>query len=187
MTMKQLTIDDLRALIRLIPAAQALRDELDKSLHLETYEGTAKLAARSFTGLQRSVQAITEDPYIGGLGIEVSENIPDKVVIAQVLLAASQLLAYMEGQAGITGLTGKRDYRVQTAPSITLNMDGFQGGPIETERIMETIDRAMQFRPPVVPPMPPMPPMPPGAPPSPNFPFGAHGAPPHHWHEDDEV
>jgi hypothetical protein len=177
--MKQLTIDDLRALIRLIPAAQALRDELDKSVHLETFDGTGRLAARSFLGLQRSVLSLTEDPYVGALSIEINENMTEKVVIAQVLLAASQLLAYMEGQAGITGLTGKRDYRVQTAPSITLNMDGFQGGPIEMERIMETVDRAMQFRP-IVPPMPPMPPMPP------DFPFGEHGLPPHHWHEGDE-
>ena len=193
--MKQLSIDDLRALIRLIPAAQALRDELDKSLHLETFEGTAKLAARSFTGLQRSVASITEDPYIGGLGIDLQDNMPDKVVIAQVILAASQLLAYMEGQAGITGLTGKRDYRVQTAPSITLNMDGFQGSPAETDRIMETIDRVMQFHPPVVPPappvppipsVPPMPPFPPGAPPTPDFPFGGHGNPPGKWDEDDD-
>jgi hypothetical protein len=203
--MKQLTIDDLRALIRLIPAAQALRDELDKSMHLETFEGTAALAARSFVGLQHSVMSITEDPYVGALGIEFDERTPEKLVIAQVILAASQLVAYMEGQAGISGLTGKRDYSVQTAPSITLNMDGFQGGPFETERIMETIDRVMQFHPP--PPLvPPMPPPPPGAPPSPDFPFGGQpippippsppvppspdfpfGNPPGHWHEDDSV
>jgi hypothetical protein len=158
---------------------------------LETFEGTGRLAARSFIGLQRSVLSLTEDPYIGALSLELTENMPEKVVIAQVLLAASQLLAYMEGQAGITGLMGKRDYRVQTAPTITLNMDGFQGGPVEMERIMETVDRAMHFHPPVVPPTPPAPmsPPPPGAPPSPHFPFGAHqtAQPPRHWREDDEV
>jgi hypothetical protein len=188
--MKQLSIEDLRALIRLIPAAQALRDELDRSIHLETFEGTGRLAARSFVGLQRSVLSLTEDPYVDALSLELSEDMSERVVISQVLLAASQLLAYMEGQAGITGLTGKRDYRVQTAPTITLNMDGFQGGPMEMGRIMETIDRAMHFHP-VVPPAPPTPPMPmspplPGAPASPNFPGRGTPQPPHHWHEDDE-
>ena len=48
----------------------------------------------------------------------------------------------------------------QTAPTITLNMEGFDGGPVEMDRVMETIDRAMKFRPPM-PPEPPEPPEPP--------------------------
>ncbi len=169
--MKQLMIDDLRALIRLIPAARALQEELDKSVHLETFSGTAELAARSFQGLQQSVYAITEDPYVMALAIHVVDGMSEKQVIAQVILAASQLIAYMEGQAGVVGLAGKQRYSIQTAPNITLNMDGFQGGPIEMGRIMETIDRAMRFKPPE-PPLPPEPPMPPMPP---MHPFGKHG------------
>ena len=177
--MKQLTIDDLRALIRLIPAARALQEELDKSIHLETFEGTSDLAVRSFTGLQRSIMSITEDPYVMALGINVVEGMPEKQLIAQVILASSQLIAYLEGQAGVAGLTGRQNYTVQTAPTITLNMDGFQGGPQDTARIMDTLDRAIRFRPPqppapphgAPPPHPPVPPHPP-MPPQPGRPFG---------------
>jgi hypothetical protein len=158
--MKQLTIEDLRALIRLIPAARALHDELDRSIHLETFEGTGDLAARSFRGLQQSVYAITEDPYIAALEIPASDAVPDRHLVSQVILAASQLIAYLEGQAGVAGLTGRGSYSIQTAPTVTLNMDGFQGGPHGTERIMETVDRVMKFQRPPMPPVPPEPPMP---------------------------
>ena len=163
--MKTLTIEDLRALIRLIPAARALQEEVEKSVHLEMYEGTSDLAVRSFHGLQQSVYAISEDPYIAALTIQFRDDTPEKQIIAQVILAASQLVAYIEGQAGVVGLTGPHRYSIQTAPNVTLNMDGFTGGPVETERIMETIDRAMRFHPPttppVIPPIPPIPPLPP--------------------------
>ena len=179
--MKALTIEDLRALIRLIPAARALQEEVEKSVHLEMFEGTSDLAVRSFHGLQQSVFAITEDPYIAALTIQFRDDTPEKQIIAQVILAASQLIAYVEGQAGIVGLTGPHRYSIQTAPNVTLNMDGFAGSTEDTARIMETIDRAMRFHPPVppTPPMPrmpamprvpPVPPMPPH-PPFPDFPF----------------
>ena len=45
----------LRALIRLIPPARALRDDLDKSIHLELYAGTGDLAVGSFEGLRAAI------------------------------------------------------------------------------------------------------------------------------------
>jgi hypothetical protein len=166
--MKQLTIDDLRALIRLIPAARALQAELEKTLHLETYDSVGGLAVRSFTGLQASVYGITEDPYVAALAIDADSGLSDRQRVSQAILAAGQLIAYLEGQTGVAGLTGKQSTHVQTAPTITLNMDGFHGGPIETERIMETVDRALRYRPPV-PPAPPTPVVPP-LPPAPQMP-----------------
>lgn len=175
--MKQLTIDDLRALIRLIPAARALQTELEKTLHLETYDAVGGLAVRSFAGLQSSVYEITQDAYVAALAIGTGDGLSDRQLISQAILAAGQLIAYLEGQTGVAGLTGRQSMSVQTAPTITLNMDGFHGGPIETERIMETVDRALRYRPPappapptpVVPPAPPAPPAPhvPPAPPAP--------------------
>lgn len=175
--MKQLTVEDLRALIRLIPAARALHEEVEKSIHLEMSEGTGDLVVRSYHGLQEAVYAITEDPYVQALSLNVSESTPERHIIAQAMLASSQLIAYIEGQTGIAGLTGKQKYSIQTAPTITLNMDGFSGGPIETERIMETIDRAIRYRPappfPTIPPISPIPPTPP-APPRPGRPDWLH-------------
>ena len=84
-----MTIEDLRALIRLIPAARALQEEVEKSVHLEMFEGTSDLAVRSFHGLQQSVYAITEDVYIEALSIRFNDGTPEKQIIAQVILAAS--------------------------------------------------------------------------------------------------
>ncbi len=176
--MKNLTIDDLRALIRLIPPMRALQDELEKSIPLETYEGTSSLAVRSYAGLQQSVYTITEDSYIAALGINPEDSATERQLIAQVSLAVGQLIAYVEGQTGVAGLTMRHAPYIQTAPTITLNMDNFQPSPAETDRIMRTVDRIMRFQPPV-PPTPPIPPTPP-APPRPPF-----GRRPHD--EDDEV
>ncbi|HVU12171.1 MAG TPA: hypothetical protein VHD90_12880 [Phototrophicaceae bacterium] len=183
--MKNLTSDDLRALIRLIPPMRALQDELEKSIPLETYEGTGNLAVRSFQGLQQSVYTITEEPYVAALGINLDEGATERQLIAQVSLAVGQLIAYVEGQTGVAGLTLRPAPHIQTAPTITLNMDSFQGSPEETDRIMRTLDRAIRFQPPV-PPAPPVPPSPPGFPPAPprppRAPFGRRP-----YDEDDEV
>ena len=63
----------LRALIRLIPPARALKEDLEKSIHLELYSGTGALAVRSFQGLQASVSTITDDPYVAALGLTVPD------------------------------------------------------------------------------------------------------------------
>jgi hypothetical protein len=188
--MKQLTVEDLRALIRLIPPARALHEELDRSIHLETFDGTGDLAVRSFQGLQQSVIAITEDPYVAALEIRAGEETPDKQLVSQVILAASQLIAYLEGQAGVAGLTRRGGYSIQTAPSVTLNMEGFQGDPYTTERVMETVDRVIKFKRPPEPPMPPTPPAPPEAPLHPYPPQAGHRGYPGarvEWEEDDQV
>ncbi|MBI1258890.1 MAG: hypothetical protein GC204_15580 [Chloroflexi bacterium] len=196
--MKSLNVEELRALIRLIPAARALQEEVEKSVHLEMFAGTSELAVRSFHGLQQSVYAITNDRYVEALTIQFDDGTPEKQIIAQVILAASQLIAYIEGQAGVVGLTGPHRYSIQTAPNVTLNMDGFSGGQEETSRIMETIDRAIRFRPtvppsrPPTPRVPPAPPMPP-IPPIPSFeafdPFEPFGPPeppePFGWQDED--
>jgi hypothetical protein len=101
--MKSLTVEDLRALIRLIPPLRALRDDVEQSLHLETFEGTGDLAVRSFRGLQASIARITEDPYVEGLTLDIVDGMKDKHKLSQVMLASGQLLAYLEGQTGVSG------------------------------------------------------------------------------------
>lgn len=188
--MKQLTIDDLRALIRLIPAAQALHEELDRSIHLETFDATGDLAVRSFRGLQQSVLTITDDPYVAALEIRVAEGMTDKQLVSQVILAASQLIAYLEGQAGVAGLSRRGSYSIQTAPAVTLNMDGVHGDPHTTERIMETVDRVIRFKGMPTPPIPPEPPEPPAPPMPPRHgreSFRGHPGARFEWDEGDEV
>lgn len=126
--MAQITDDMLRSLIRLIPPARALKEELEKSLTLETFMGTGDMAIRSFQGLQASIAGISSDPYIAGLNIVVPEGANDMEKVSQVNLAAGQLLAYLEGQTGLSGggsySGGGRNQgniTIQKAPTITLN------------------------------------------------------------------
>jgi|SRR5579871_780958 len=113
--------DTLRALIRLIPPARALKDDLERSIHLEIYAGTGDLAIRSFNGLQASAAAITNDPYLATLALTAPETAGDKEKVALVLLAVGQLTAYLEGQTGLISLSMARGYSYVTAPQISFN------------------------------------------------------------------
>src|SRR5262249_25482353 len=123
--------DTLRALIRLIPPARALKEDLEKSIHLEIYAGTGDLAIKSFNGLQASAAAITNDPFVATLTLTAPETAGDKEKVSLALLAAGQLAAYLEGQTGLVSLGGSSGgANYQTAPSVHIN--GINGVPAET-------------------------------------------------------
>ena len=113
--------DTLRALIRLLPPAKALKEDLEKSIHLELYPGMGDMAIRSFQGLQESVARITSDPYVASLSLNIASGAGDKEKVSVALLAAGQLAAYLEGQTGLVGLGGGRggNLSIQTAPMMT--------------------------------------------------------------------
>jgi hypothetical protein len=136
--------DTLRALIRLIPPARALKEDLEKSIHLELYPGTGDLAIRCFQGLQASVATITNDPYIASLALTVAENATDKEKVAVALLAAGQLTAYLEGQTGLVGMGGSKGIHIQTAPSIQgVNISDIQNAAPEVmKKILATVTGA---------------------------------------------
>jgi len=92
---------DLRALIQLIPPARALRKELKKSMDTESYAGLGNMAVRNLQGLLTSLTKVTDDEYVRTLAPDVPSEAPDKEKVAYVLLALSQLIAWLEGQAGI--------------------------------------------------------------------------------------
>lgn len=126
--MKELSANDLRALLRLIPAIQTLREDVENSLHLELYTGAGDLVLRSFRGLRDQVYAITEDRYIGSLDAGEDERLKDKHRLSQVMLLSGQLLAYIEGQLGIIGVSSPRSgYHVQTSPNISVNTGDVMG------------------------------------------------------------
>jgi hypothetical protein len=123
----------LRALIRLIPPARALRDDLEKSIHLELYQGTGDLAVKSFQGLHASITKITDDPYVASLSLSVPKNATDKEKVSLARLAAGQLAAYLEGQTGLVGMGGGGNIHIQTAPA----MAGVSGvSPATIDKIM---------------------------------------------------
>ncbi len=132
----------LRALIRLIPPARALKEDLENSINLELHEGSGDLAVRSLNGLQASVVRITADPYVETLALDPIEEADDKQKVSQALLAAGQLVAYMEGQTGLAGAGGRSgNYSVQTAPITNIS---FMAGNTNLNGVPpETIDKAM--------------------------------------------
>jgi hypothetical protein len=111
--------EKLRSLIRFIPAARALRDQLEKSIHLEIYAGTGDTAVKSLHGLQASIAEISKDSYVANLSVEVKKDATDKEKVSLALLVATQLCSYLEGQTGLIGLGGQKS--AQYAPNININ------------------------------------------------------------------
>ncbi|HEY3266610.1 MAG TPA: hypothetical protein VGM37_06765 [Armatimonadota bacterium] len=114
----------LRALIQLIPPARALRDDLDQSLHLETYGGIGDAALSTLEGLRASIARITDDPFVATLTVAPLQTAGDKEKVALARLTAGQLLAYLEGQTGLSGSGGNgggTHINIQRAPVINLS------------------------------------------------------------------
>jgi hypothetical protein len=93
--------DDKRlALRQLLPALKALAKSVEWNLYNESYEGTGGMAVKSYRGLQGKVaQILPDDPYVTeALVLEDTPNATDKQRAAQVRMAVSQLVTYVEGQ-----------------------------------------------------------------------------------------
>ena len=127
---------DLSALIRLIPPVRALRDDLEASIHKELYQGTGDLAVKSYNNLHASVSRFIEDAYVESLALEVPEKTNDKEKVLLARLAASQLVACLEGQTGLVGLGGSGDSNSDNFYAPVIN------GPISNVSD-ETIEKIM--------------------------------------------
>ena len=97
---------DLNALIRLIPPAHALKNDLEASIHMGLYEGTGDWAVKSYNNLHASVSRLIDDLYVKSLALEAPEKANDREKVLLARLASSQLAAYLEGQTGLVGQGG---------------------------------------------------------------------------------
>src|SRR5438445_179642 len=88
--------DRLRDLIRLIPPARALKENLEESIHMERYVG-GDSAVRLYQGLYSTITAITTDPYLTTLALDLPGDTTDEQKTLFVHMATSQLLAFLEG------------------------------------------------------------------------------------------
>jgi len=138
--MTEKTGENLRAIIRLIPPARALKKELSKMVQMELADGIGEMALRNFKGLLESVTKLVDDPYPATLSPELPESAEDKQKVAAVLLALSQLIAYLEGQAGIAG----RDEEAKGAGHVVVNFQGAKIGNLSEgfEKMAEGFARA---------------------------------------------
>ncbi len=87
-------------------ALKALQRSVERSLQEDTYEGTGRMAVKSYQGIQRKIaELLPDDFYITEtLVLETSDESKERHMLSQVQLAASQMIIYLDGLA--------RDYRV---------------------------------------------------------------------------
>ncbi|MFN8447432.1 MAG: pentapeptide repeat-containing protein [Anaerolineae bacterium] len=80
-------------------ALKALQRSVEHSIQNETYEGTGKMAVKSYQGIQRKVaELLPEDFYVTDtLALEMDSELKERHMLSQVQLAANQLLIYLDG------------------------------------------------------------------------------------------
>ncbi len=86
-------------------ALKALQRSVERSLQEGTYEGTGRMAVKSYQGIQRKIaELLPEDFYVTDtLVLETTDEAQERHMLSQVQLAASQMIIYLDGQM--------RDYR----------------------------------------------------------------------------
>ena len=109
--------EKIRGLIRLIPSTRALKQDLEKNLHMDLYSGSGEMAVRSYSGIRESIASLTDDPYVEALALIVDPKLTEKEKVSLVVFMAGQLVAYLEGQTGLIGMGGENNVSIQTAPN----------------------------------------------------------------------
>ncbi len=127
--------DRLRDLIRLIPPARALKENLEESIHMERYVG-GDPAVKLYQGLYSTIAAMVTDPYLTSLALNLPADATDEQKTVFVHMAASQLLAFLEGQIGIVGLGAQGERSIRMAPKVA-----FQGpvGNLASETLLKIV------------------------------------------------
>lgn len=165
---------EMMALRQLLPALKALAKSVEHALFTNTYEGTGDMAVKSYRSLHNRIsELLPEDYYVTqGLALEVADDATEQQKIAQVNLAVSQLVNYLEGQIRSQGFPfgggapwmgdmddlkemtrGLRDRILeQTKQSIRramadidvqINMDDMMGKPKGKRRVVITSDEEL--------------------------------------------
>ena len=140
-TVTELGGDTLRAALRFLPVARALKADLEESIHTENYQGIGDVALRSFRNVQTSIGQITGDTFIVTLGSDLPDDASDKEKVWQALLAVDQLVAYLGPQAGFPSESQVvQDRRFQNYKPITIgNVTG-----AKADKIIEQISKRVQ-------------------------------------------
>jgi hypothetical protein len=88
-----------QALRQLLPALKALAKSVERSYWSGTYEGTGDMAVKSYRSLQKRIAEILPDDYYitDALVLEIAPEATEQQKVAQVQLAVSQLMNYLEG------------------------------------------------------------------------------------------
>src|SRR5438270_88980 len=110
--------DRLRDLIRLIPAVRALKESLEESVHMERFAGVGGPAVQLYQGLYSTLTALTTDPYLTSLALNLPDDATDEQKTLFVEMTTGQLLAFLEGQVGIVGAGTRGERRIDVASKV---------------------------------------------------------------------
>ena len=113
--------DRIRDLIRLIPPARALKENLEQSIHMERYPGVGDPAVKLYQGLYSTITGLATDPYLASLALNLPDDATDEQKTLFVHMATSQLLAFLEGQIGIVGIGAQSERGIKMAPKVAIN------------------------------------------------------------------
>lgn len=82
-----------------LQALKALNRSVEKANMEGSYEGTGRMAVKSYQGIQRRVaEMFPDDFYVTDtLALEVGDDVKERHMVSQVQLASSQMLIYVEG------------------------------------------------------------------------------------------
>lgn len=119
--------ETLQALIRYLPPIIRLRKDLEMSVRLEIFDGLGDAAVKSYNGLQASIARFSNDPYLEAISLDVPSDADDKTKVNMVALAAGQLMAYIQGQLGLSvegDQPGHIHIQFYTAPYIDIQHIG---------------------------------------------------------------
>jgi len=95
---------NLRAMIRFIRVARALRDEVHEVENLELAEGSSDLLVGSAQRLLSNITKLSDDPFVASLGEGLEGLADDAQKALAVRLVLSQLIAFLETETGVAGL-----------------------------------------------------------------------------------
>jgi uncharacterized protein YjbI with pentapeptide repeats len=80
-------------------ALKALQRSVESAIQNGIFDGTGRMAVKSYQGIQRKIaELFPEDFYITDtLALEVGDDIKERHMVAQVQLAANQMIIYLDG------------------------------------------------------------------------------------------
>lgn len=140
--MTELTVDNMRILIRIAIQLRKFCQDIEKSIYLELVQGSGNLYVRMLRGLRDSALEAYQDPYLASLDVDISDGMSDREKAGQILVVAGQLMGYLESITGIVGLAdASNEMRIQTAPSVIVNTSGSKKK--EKQQALEIVRKAL--------------------------------------------
>ncbi|MEP7291145.1 MAG: pentapeptide repeat-containing protein [Chloroflexota bacterium] len=121
-----------------LKALKALQRSVEAAIQNGTFDGTGRMAVKSYQGIQRKIaEFFPDDFYISDtLTLEVGDDVKERHMVSQVQLAASQMIIYVDGLL--------REHRVSSGGGVTDFSDLRSLGRDLQEQILRTTKHTLR-------------------------------------------